>query len=151
VNALEHGGVLDASVGVKLVRLDEPLVSEGLQVIEIVRGEPHVWASPDIFDLECANAMAKASRLAGLTADEALEAFALLRELPHVRFETARLIPDALPLALDLGLSVYDACYVVLAELLGLPLVTADTRLVRALAGSGHRVLHLANIDLASA
>ena len=147
MNALEHGGVLDSSVGMKLVRLDEPLVAEGLQVIEMVRGEPHAWASPDIFDLECANAMAKASRLAGLTADEALEGSTLLRDLPQVRVETARLTPSALSLALGLGLSVYDACYVVLAELLGLPLVTADERLAGALEGSALKVVRLREID----
>ena len=148
MNALEQGGVLDASVGVKLVGLDETLVAEGLQVIEMVRGEPDVWASPDIFDLECANAMAKASRLAGLTADEALEGLTLLRELPQVRVETARLIPGALSLALSVGLSVYDACYVVLAQLLGLPLVTADERLASALEGSAHKVVKLSDIDV---
>jgi predicted nucleic acid-binding protein len=42
------------------------------------------------------------------------------------------LVPEAWHLALERSLTVYDACYVVLAEALDAPLVTADRRLAAA-------------------
>ena len=39
--------------------------------------------------------------------------------------------PECLDLALEHGMSVYDSTYVHLAEHLGLPLLTTDSRLVR--------------------
>jgi predicted nucleic acid-binding protein len=151
VNRLEAGGVLDTSVAVKIARLDESLLSQAIAVTDLVWNAHGVWASPDLFDLECAAAMAKAARLEVLSAGEAREAATLLRELPLNRFETTRLVPGALDLALASAVSVYDACYVVLAELLRLPVVTADMRLVRAFDGSGHDVVYLADLDLEAA
>ncbi|MBK9063303.1 MAG: type II toxin-antitoxin system VapC family toxin [Acidobacteria bacterium] len=50
----------------------------------------------------------------------------------------------ALDLALDHGLSVYDAVYAVLARTLAAPLVTADGRLLAALRKAGIAALPLA-------
>jgi predicted nucleic acid-binding protein len=55
---------------------------------------------------------------------------------------------EALGLALEYGISAFDAVYVALASEEGLPLVTADARLVRALAGSPHSALHLEDVEL---
>jgi predicted nucleic acid-binding protein len=42
------------------------------------------------------------------------------------------LIEDALQLASEKKLTAYDACYAVLAQKLGLPLITADAPLAKA-------------------
>ena len=48
---------------------------------------------------------------------------------------------EALPLARDTGLSVYDARYLELAARLGLPLATLDTALRRAARKVGVKIL----------
>jgi predicted nucleic acid-binding protein len=64
-----------------------------------------------------------------MTMSEAAAALAYILGLP-VRLRALRqLAPTALGLALDCGLSVYDALYVVLARALDATLVTADRRL----------------------
>ena len=54
---------------------------------------------------------------------------------------------DALQVALDHGISAYDAMYVALSLSTGLPLVTADDRLVRTLSGSGYDLISLETIE----
>jgi predicted nucleic acid-binding protein len=55
---------------------------------------------------------------------------------------------DALQVALDHGISAYDAMYVALSLSTGLPLVTADNRLVRMLSGTGCEVIPLDEITV---
>jgi predicted nucleic acid-binding protein len=43
------------------------------------------------------------------------------------------LIEDALMLAAEKDLTAYDACYAVLAQKVGIPLVTADSPLIKAI------------------
>ena len=57
-----------------------------------------------------------------------------LRALHLHQTPTYDLVSDALPIALTYTISAYDACYVALANKLGLPLVTADDALIRKLA-----------------
>ena len=58
---------------------------------------------------------------------------------------TQELVEEALQIALDQGITAYDASYVALAGKLTLPLVTADEPLTRRLAGSEFDVRWLGN------
>lgn len=51
-----------------------------------------------------------------------------MRALPVQRMPLRVLTTAALAVAVERGLSVYDACYVVVAEALEAPLLTADRR-----------------------
>jgi predicted nucleic acid-binding protein len=139
--------VVDASVGVKRLRQKEALWREARAVID--RGSAGVGARlvPGLFDLECAHAVVKLHRRAELSEEESLEAVRLLYELPLVRVPSRPLLPHAARLALDSGISAYDAVYVMLAVALGVPLVTADDRLVRAMAGAPVEMVRLADIE----
>ena len=61
---------------------------------------------------------------------------------------TADLLAPAFELAVTYNLTVYDACYAALAELLEARLITADSALVRKLGESDVDVQLLAEIDL---
>ena len=94
---------------------------------------------PHVVDLEVAQAL-RGSLLRGQAEpDRAAQALADLSDLPLHRYPHTRLLERVWELRDDL--TVYDASYVALAEVLEAPLVTRDARLARA---GGHR----ANIEL---
>ena len=104
--------------------------------------------APPLFDVECASGLVKAVRRRRLDAARALDDLLDLLDLPVERLESPAAEFEALVLAVEYGISAYDAVYVALAAEERLPLVTADARLVRALAGSPHAVLHLDDVEL---
>jgi len=135
--------VVDASVGVKFV-LREP-GSDAARALFAALGEGRVEALhvPDLFYAECANVLWKHGRRSGLPSPALDRAMATIDGLCLRSEPAAGLARDALRTALALGISAYDACYVVLAARREVPLVTADGRLVRALAGTRHRACRL--------
>jgi predicted nucleic acid-binding protein len=96
-----------------------------------VSGRVRVTA-PDLVYGEVANALLRYVRTGGLAAADADEAMRLMLEVPVRVVSLRSLAPDALMLAREIGLSAYDATYVLLAEATGAPLVTADRRLAAA-------------------
>jgi predicted nucleic acid-binding protein len=56
--------------------------------------------------------------------------------MPLFRTPTYDLTVAALPIAVTYDITAYDACYVALAQRLGIPLVTADQKLHGKLAGT---------------
>lgn len=85
----------------------------------------------DLFDVECANALWKRVRRELWGREDALRALDQILELPLRRVPLGSVVGDALLIALAHGLSAYDACYVALARISGLQLVTADRRMAR--------------------
>jgi predicted nucleic acid-binding protein len=113
--------VVDASVLLRRLRWRSAEASAVLR-----RGE---LAAPALIVAETANGLAGEVRFAGLDAGAAA---ALLREglaLPIELVPDRELAIEALAVATELDLSAYDASYIVLAERLRVPLVTADRRL----------------------
>jgi predicted nucleic acid-binding protein len=116
--------VVDASV---LLRL---LVSASADAARVIRDAE--LAAPGLIVAETAHGLVEEVRLRGLPLDRAC---ALLREglaLPIEIVPDSHLAEDALAVAAALGLTAYDAGYVVLARRLQAPLVTADRRLADA-------------------
>lgn len=138
--------VIDASVGIKLF-LEEVHSEKAQEFMEAMIAAPsrsmHV---PDLFFAECANILWKAVKRLGYPLENARDDLAILRRTRFVRSQDHELCQRALDLACELGLSAYDACYVALAESLGIPLVTADERLAAKLAGTSHQVVTLAMV-----
>jgi predicted nucleic acid-binding protein len=116
--------VVDASVVAKWV-LPEPASDVALKL----RG--HRLVAPEFLDIECASIVWKTMRRDEITAEEALELQAELRDAPVERLPNAALLPLAMLVATEAQHSVYDCLYVAAAELSGLPLITADRRLAR--------------------
>jgi len=128
--------VVDASVGIKLF-LDEPLSDRAEALFAHLAADPPAQLYvPDLFFIECTNILWKYVRRRGYEVNLAQQALHDLQRLSLRSVSTAELMADALSLGLTHGLTAYDACYVALAQALHVPLITADERLVAALAGT---------------
>jgi predicted nucleic acid-binding protein len=141
--------VVDASVGIKLF-LVEPLSDRADALFaSLAVTPPASLFVPDLFYVECTNILWKYVRRFGYSPEAARQDVAdLVRLSLHVA-STADLAEAALALALDHGVTAYDAAYAALAQKLSLPLITADEALVRRLDGTGLDVRWLAEIETA--
>ncbi|GAA2384934.1 PIN domain-containing protein [Streptomyces glaucosporus] len=92
--------------------------------------------APHLIDTEIASALLGLARgtrggVPKVTASELDEHFKTYAALPIHRREAAPLLPRVR--VLHANLSAYDATYVALAEMLGVPLITADARIKKGL------------------
>jgi len=117
--------VVDASVLVTALADD---VSDGDRARARLRGE--ALAAPDHVDLEVTSVLRGRHAGGHISARRAELALADLAALPMDRVPTLRLIARCWELRDNL--TVYDAAYVALAEVLDAPLLTADARLAKA-------------------
>lgn len=138
--------IVDASVGVKLF-LNEDLSAAADRLFARLTAEPAArFYVPDLFYVECTNILWKYVRRFGYPPENAVRDVADLCALALVTVSTADLIEPALDMALAYDITAYDACYVALAQQLGLPLITVDGALARKLNGSGVIVQPLAEL-----
>ena len=137
--------VLDASVALAALLL-EPLHRQALSVIERATAEGSRCLCPDSLDVECAAGITRAVRRGRIRRESGEQAWLQLVALPLERHPCRVLGMDALRIAADYGISAYDAMYVALSSAEGLPLMTADARLVRALAGTQYEALSLEGV-----
>lgn len=127
--------VLDASVVLRATTDRSTAASSWLARVE----EEEVEASwPDLVFVEVANAAASLLRAGRITAKNASAVLAFTLAAPVRATSVLELVVPALAVATARSLSVYDACYVVLAEATDAALVTADRRLA---AATAHAVL----------
>lgn len=118
----------DASVFVRALADGDPAAASWLG-----RAVDEIEVSvPSLVFAEVGNALTGYVRLAGLPAKGALERLEFTLRIPRRVVEIGELAPAAFGLAISRGLSVYDACYAVLAEAEEAVLVTADRRLAAA-------------------
>jgi predicted nucleic acid-binding protein len=123
--------VFDASVFVRAFVPVDPGAVEWIR--RAVANEISV-AVPELVFVEIGNALRTYVRETRLTLDGALRRIAFVERMPLDVRAHRRLVAPAVDLALSQGLSVYDACYAVLADVEGAVLVTADRRLAAAVA-----------------
>jgi len=134
----DAGAVIDASVGLKWV-LPEPDAAAALALRDRLREACAPAHVPDLFWAETANVLWRLtrSRGGGLDPDEARGLLDTLRQAPLATTAVGPLAGRALEIACAIGVTVYDATYIAVAELRGARLWTADGGLVRAAVGSG--------------
>jgi len=88
--------------------------------------------APELVWLEIASALRRYVVSGAIDAPTGFEALGRILALPLSVHRLDTLAEPALARALDLGLSVYDASYLALAEVADAVLVTADRRLAQA-------------------
>lgn len=85
---------------------------------------------PDLLRLEVASVLRRQLAIGSLSGQQAANAVEDLLALPLVVYPTAPLLSRAWELRDNM--TVYDGCYVALAEAIGCPIVTADRRMANA-------------------
>jgi predicted nucleic acid-binding protein len=118
--------VLDASV---VLRATVDRSTAAVSFLERVRDAALEAAWPDLLFVEVANGVATLARAGRVTERTASQVLAFTLAAPVRVVSVLELVVPALAVASARSLSVYDACYVVLAEATDSTLVTADRRL----------------------
>ncbi len=102
---------------------------------------------PNLFISEAANVLARALRRGEISRQDSTECFALIdimnAQVAH-DVDTS-VIADTTILAVDTGLSAYDATYLRLAKRMNCPLATLDVDLRKAAAKTGVQILLFPN------
>jgi predicted nucleic acid-binding protein len=119
--------VVDAGIVLKLVLLETYTLE--VQAYFLRLGADVVAHAPDLLLTECSNVLWKQVRFQGYPVAQAECDQLDILGLAIQWTPTATLLPRALSLAMTHRITVYDACYLALAESLSLPLLTADQRL----------------------
>ena len=138
--------VLDASVGIKLfVEEDDSDKVDALfqQFADDPNARLHV---PTLFFTECANILWKVARRNDRSAEDIQADVSDLISLALDRIDTVPLLPKILRLATERDITAYDATYVITAQTLGIPLLTADERLKNKLAGYAAKVMLISDL-----
>lgn len=120
--------VLDASVLIRALVDLQPEARDWLDRA-VSGGSRATW--PAHLYTEVADVLVRHVRTGRIDPVRAALAFAAVRRV-RARIGQPKAMEAAIAVALERALTVYDAAYVVLAEALDAPLVTADTRLAEA-------------------
>lgn len=119
--------IVDTSVAVKWF-----VVEDGRDAaVELLTSDVPLLA-PDLILVETASALRRKVAEGRLPGAGAMAALDELADGPVDLVPTPPLVRRAVELADRTGISVYDACFVALADRRGVSLVTADERLARA-------------------
>ena len=129
--------VLDASAAVELLLGTQ----RGAAVEARIFDPAETLHAPELLDVEVAQVLRRYERARLIDAARAEAALRDLADLPLERYAHALLLPRAWELRENL--TIYDAVYVALAELLAAPLLTVDASLAAA--------KHRATIELIAA
>lgn len=125
--------VVDASVAVKLYLAEEG-ADRAYQLFQANAYAETVLHVPELFFIEVTNIMWTATQRQRLSIESARNAIHLMHNLRLTRHPMSVLMVSAFDIAARHNISAYDAAYVALAQRLGLPMITADARLHRAIA-----------------
>jgi len=138
--------VLDANVVLKWFLADEEGREQAGRLRDsVVDGDFQPFA-PSHLPLELAAGLIRAARRGRLANDVVLPALDAFAQMQFELVDVASITTEASAMALSLGLSVYDAAYLVVGMHVGAPVVTADATVHRISSDAGHDVVLLAEL-----
>ncbi|HEV3470640.1 MAG TPA: type II toxin-antitoxin system VapC family toxin [Pyrinomonadaceae bacterium] len=136
--------VVDSSVAVKWFVV-EPYSTEARRILDAYQNGSLSFLAPDLINAEFGNVVWKKHLFQGLEATDAQDVLDKFRRLQFEFTPTAELLEDAYKIAVTHRRTVYDALYLALSVRENCRVVTADERLVNALAAAFPNLLWLAN------
>jgi predicted nucleic acid-binding protein len=136
--------VVDSSVAIKWFVV-EPYSVEAHCILEGYQTGTLTLLAPDLLFAEVGNIVWKKHRFQSLAAEDAQEILAAFRLVTFVVTSSAALLEEAYRLAVAHQRTVYDALYLVLSLHEQCPWVTADERVVNALAATFPHIIWVAN------
>ena len=140
--------VVDANVALKLFFV-QPLSDVADALFAHLEADARTrFYAPDFFYAECVSAFVNYVRLMKYSPVNARKDMAELRALALNVVSTADLAQPALNIALTYRINGYDAFYVALSARVKAPLITADEKLVVAMAGKPYRVEWLGDFTI---
>lgn len=127
---------MDASVAVKWMvpSLREALREEAMRLAELHSKGRVEFIVPDLLWIELGNVLWKALRSKRIPSGEFELALKLLQSSDIPSFPSRQLLPSAMLIAAEFDRSVYDSLYIALAKESSCRLITADEKLVNAVA-----------------
>ena len=125
--------VIDASVLIKFY-IPEILSDRAERLLARVEKKEIDLLAPDLIYPEAGNTLWKKQRLKELTPSEVGEITDAILLLPLKIEASKSLLPLAVDMAIAYGMTVYDALYFSLAKVYGTTMITAERKLVEALA-----------------
>ena len=137
--------VLDASVAVKCV-LPEKDSPKAVRLLNDYRKALHELIAPDTFPVEVAHALTRAERQKIIQPPQGAKRFAALMRVRPVLQPYLPLLASAFAMSSSMRIGVYDCLYVALAQQENCELVTADEKLIKALAKTYPFVVALASV-----
>ena len=128
--------VVDASVAGKWVlpSADEPYSKHALELLDRYALKEIQILVPDLFWAEIGNVLWKAARTQRMTTEDARIGLVKITNCNFPTVPSFSLLSRAFDIATTFGRSFYDCLYVALAESSETDLITADEKLVNALA-----------------
>jgi predicted nucleic acid-binding protein len=123
--------VVDASVSAKWV-VEEQYSAKAALLLQC-----DALHAPDHWHAEAVNVLWSKVVNGDLSPTDAEERMAVLLRAPVAGTPITGLMPRAFAISVSNAVTIYDSLYVALAEKRGIPLVTADRRLIRGISGDG--------------
>jgi predicted nucleic acid-binding protein len=125
-------GVIDTSALIRLFIPDGPIPEGFEKFLRGVERGSNTAIAPELLLVESANVLDRKRKLNEISEDESIPLLKDMLSLPIRYFPHGSLISEAFDLALEHGLTVYDAVFLALASEKGAVLFTGDRDMQKA-------------------
>ena len=119
-------GVIDASALIRLYIPDGPIPEGFEKFLSGVERGNNMAIAPELLMVESANVLNRKRKMNEISETESVQLLTDVLSMPIRYFSHGPLIPTAFEIALDHGLTLYDALYLALASEQGAILFSAD-------------------------